>query len=111
MSIHTSTANTGISLAREFQKHISDPKQAHGLFDHCKDRKCASKWKWTDHEYRLQKIKEVPYISVIMSCATTQFPELSFCGPHAKPHELRGLSKHYHLLLDPKLGNEKYTIL
>ena len=25
MAIHTSTANTDISLAREFQKHLSDP--------------------------------------------------------------------------------------
>ena len=42
-----------------------------------------------------------------MSCATTQFPELPFCIPHAKLHGVRGLSKHYHLQLDPLFGNGK----
>ena len=41
---------------------------------------------------------------------TTQFPELSFCGPYSKPHGARGLSKHYHLYFDPKLGNGKCEI-
>ena len=35
----TSTANTDISLAREFQKHISDPTRAHILLNHGKDIK------------------------------------------------------------------------
>ena len=39
-----------------------------------------------------------------MYCNTKQFPGLSFCGPHYKPHGARGLSKHYHLRFDPKLG-------
>ena len=37
-------------------------------------------------------------------CNTNQFPELSFCGPHSKLHCAKGLSKHYHLHLYPKLG-------
>ena len=45
MEIHTSTANTEISLARKFQKHLSDPTQAHGLLYHGKGRKFASKRK------------------------------------------------------------------
>ena len=45
---HTSDANTDISLAREFKKHISDPTQAHYLLYHGKDRKHASKQIWTD---------------------------------------------------------------
>ena len=45
-----------------------------------------------------------------MSFDTTQFPELSFFSPHAKPHGVRGLSKHYHLRLDPKLDNVKSEI-
>ena len=47
MEIHTSTKNTDINLAREFQKHISDPTRAHGLLDNGKDRKNASKGKCT----------------------------------------------------------------
>ena len=33
-----------------------------------------------------------------------------FPGPHAKPHGVRGLSKHYYLQLYPKLGHGKYSI-
>ena len=40
--------------------------------------------------------------SVKMSCDSMQFHVLSFCGPHAKPHGLIGLSKQYHLRFDPK---------
>ena len=38
-------------------------------------------------------------------CNTNKFPELPFCGPHSTPRGVRGLSKHYHLHFDPKLGN------
>ena len=39
-----------------------------------------------------------------MYCKTNQLPELSFSGPHSKRYSARGLSKHYHLSFDPKLG-------
>ena len=29
----------------------------------------------------------------------------SFCGLHPKPHEARGLGKHYHLRFDPNIGH------
>ena len=45
-----------------------------------------------------------------MSCNSTQFPLLSFCGQHEKPHAIRGLSKNCHLRLDPKSGNGKCAI-
>ena len=38
-------------------------------------------------------------------CDTNQFPALPFCGPHPKTHGARGLSKHYHLCFDTKLGH------
>ena len=38
-------------------------------------------------------------------CNKNQFTALKFCVPHPKPHEKRGISKHYHLQFDPKLGN------
>ena len=74
--IHTSTSNTDISLARKFQKHPSDPTCTHGLLDHSKDRKLASKQKWNEREYLVQDRKYVSHILVKMSCTTTQFPEL-----------------------------------
>ena len=48
MKMHTSTASSDISLARIFQKHLSDPTRAYGFLDHGKDIKSASKWNWTD---------------------------------------------------------------
>ena len=35
---------------------------------------------------------------------TNQFPELSFYGPHYKPHDERGLIKHHHFRFYTKLG-------
>ena len=46
-----------------------------------------------------------------MYCNTSQLTELPFCGPHSKPHEARGLSKHHHLCFDTKLGMGICTIL
>ena len=40
-----------------------------------------------------------------MLCDKTQFNSLSFCGPHTKPHGVRGSRKHNHCRLDPKLGH------
>ena len=39
-----------------------------------------------------------------MYCKTNQLLALSFSVPHSKPHGARGLSKHYHLHFDTKLG-------
>ena len=58
--------HTDISLAREFQKNISEPTQAHGLLDHGKDRKRANKEKWTERKYHFQDIKYVSHTSVTM---------------------------------------------
>ena len=41
---------------------------------------------------------------VKMYCNTNKFPALTFCDPHSNPRGARGLSKHYHLRFDPKLG-------
>ena len=47
---------------------------------------------------------------VKMYCNTNQFPELTFCVPHSKPHGTRGLSKHYHFRFDPKLATGECAI-
>ena len=110
MAMHTSTENTYISLAREFQKRLSDPTRSHGLLRCGKDRKRSIKRNWTEHEYHFQDRKCVSHISVQMSCATTQLPALSFCGSYAKPRGVRRLSKHYHFRIDPKLDHGKFSI-
>ena len=61
--------------------------------------------KWTDRQYHVQDNADVAHKYVRMYCNTNQFPELSFCGPHYKPHGASGLSKNYQLRFDPKIGN------
>ena len=110
MAIHTLTLKKYISLAREFQKHIPYPSHEHGVIDQCKDIKQYVKQNCTNYEYTVQYRKDVQYASVKMSCGTTNFPALPFCGPHVKLYGVRGLSKHYHLQLEPKLGYGKCAI-
>ena len=62
------------------------------------ERKC------THRQYHFQDNADVELKYVKMYCNTNQFPELSFSVSHYKPHGARGLSKHYHLRFDPKLG-------
>ena len=80
------------------------------MLDPGKDIKCAIKQKCTEREYHIEDSKDVSQISVKISCATTHLPALSFCGLHAKPNGVIGLSKHDHLRLDPKLGHGKCSI-
>ena len=47
------TKNADISLAKEFQKNLSDPSHANGLIYHGKDRKHTSDRKWSDCEYHV----------------------------------------------------------
>ena len=47
MVMHTSTENSDISLAKASEKLILDPSCAHGLINHGKERKRASKRKLT----------------------------------------------------------------
>ena len=56
--------------------------------------------KWTYRDYHVQDNSYVEKKDAKMYCNTNQFPELSFSGPHHKPHGARGLSKHCHLRFD-----------
>ena len=69
------------------------------------ERKC------TDRYYHVQDNDDVAQHDVRMYCNKNQFPELTFCGPHYKPHGAKGLIKHYHLRFDPKLCNGVCAIL
>ena len=60
--------------------------------------------KFTDIQYHVQDNPDVAHQYVRMYCNTNQFPALSFCGPHSKPHGATGLSKNYYLRFYPKLG-------
>ena len=60
--------------------------------------------KWTEIKYHIHDNAAVELKDVKMYCNTNQLPALPFCSPHSKPRGARGLSKHYHLCFDPKLG-------
>ena len=60
--------------------------------------------KWTDRKYHVQDNADFELKDMKIYCNTNQFPEISFSGTHSKPRGARGLSKHYHLRFDPKLG-------
>ena len=45
-----------------------------------------------------------------ISCASTQCHALLFSSPYTEPHGVRGLSKHYHLRLEPRLDNGKCAL-
>ena len=61
--------------------------------------------KWIDIQHRVQYNADVAHKYVKIYCNTNQFPSLPFCGTYSKTHVAKGLSKHYHLRFDPKLGN------
>ena len=77
----------------------------HGVIDQGKERKKYSKRKCKCREYHVQDNSDFAHKYVKIYCDTNQFPELSFCGSHPKPHGSRGLGKNYHIRFDPSLGH------
>ena len=104
MQIHTGTQKDDVSLAKEFQQFLTKNHSKNGDIDQGKSKKWFIGRKWTDRQYHVQDNADIEHKDVKMYCNTSQFPELSFFGPHSKTHSTRGLSKHYHLCFDPKLG-------
>ena len=110
MTMHTSTINKGISLAREFQKHLLDQSHKNGVMDQGNYIKCSSLKKCGENYYHFRYIKHVSHTSVENLCTTTQFPVLPFYGPRIKPYILIELRQHYHLNIDPKLYHGNCSI-
>ena len=63
-----------VSLAKEFQKHLSNDDRKHGVINQGKDRKRASKTEWTDREYHVQDNADVAHKYMNMYCDTNQLP-------------------------------------
>ena len=61
--------------------------------------------KCTERLYHVQDNANVSHQYVNIYSNKNDLPELPFCGPYSKPHGARGLSKHYHLHFDKKVGN------
>ena len=83
------------SLAKGFQKHLSNDDCKHGLIDQSKDSRRAIKIKCTDREYHVQDNADVVHKYVKMYCDTNQFPTLPFFGSRPKHRGERGLGKHF----------------
>ena len=105
MKMHTDNQKYDESLAKEFQHHVKKITRKSCVFDQIKKNKQFMERKWTYIQYHVQYNAEVAQKYVKMYFNTNTFPTLNLCGPHSKPNGARGLSKHYHLLFDPKLGN------
>ena len=103
--MHTGNQKYDVSLAKYFPHHLTKEHRKNGVFDQGQNNKIFMERKWTYRQYHVQDNADVAHQDVRMYCNTNQFPELSFCGPHSKPHGARGLSKYYHLRFYPKLGN------
>ena len=60
--------------------------------------------------YCVQYNNNLTHTTVKMSCVTTNFPALICFSHHVRPLGIGGLSKYYHLRLNPKLVHWKCTI-
>ena len=76
MSAHTVKYNTVVSLALEFQKHLSNASRKHDTSDHGKYKIISSKQNWKNREYHVQHNKYVIYQYANIYCATKQFSGL-----------------------------------
>ena len=106
-----SISNTDISLAREFQKNISEPTCARGLIDHVNTINEPVSVTGRIVIVMLSKAKIYNTNQFKYHVLQHNLKSFHFCGPHANPHGLRGSSKHYHLRLYPKLVHDKFAII
>ena len=67
--------------------------------------KIFTKRDWLDRQYHVQDNADVANKDIKMYSENKKSPTLPFCGLHTKSHGARGLSKHYCLCFDPKLGH------
>ena len=84
---------------------MSKEHRKRGVIDQVKYNKRAINRKCTYIEYHIQDNTGVAHKEVKMYCNLNQFPSFPFCSPHPNPCGARGVSNHYHLRFDPKLGH------
>ena len=66
------TKNDEVSLAKEFEKHLSKDDRKHEVINQGKYGKRSSKRKWADREYHVQDSSGVAQKYVKMYCDTSQ---------------------------------------
>ena len=75
----------------------------HGVIYQGKYQKQAIKINWKEIEYHVQNGADVAHKDVKCFAIKTSFRKFPFCGLYTKPHGVRGLSKYYYMMFDPKL--------
>ena len=78
MQMHTVNQKYDVSLAKEFQRHLTKEHCKNGVFDQGKNNKRSMERKWTDRQYHVQDNCDVAHQYVRMYCNTNKFPEISF---------------------------------
>ena len=86
MKMHTGNQKYNISLAKEFQHHLTNEHRKNCMFYQGKNNKRFMEIKWTDRKYYVQNNADVAHQDVRMYGNTNKFMVLPFCGPHSKPH-------------------------
>ena len=107
---HGATVSDSASFAKECQRLLSLRMRKDGVSSQSKSSKHESNRKWTERKYHVQIKDDVRHFGVKMGCSSEMFPELPFADLTKKHHGARGLEKHYHFRLDPKLGQGKCAI-
>ena len=72
MQMHTGNQNTDVSLAKEFQQHLTKEHRKNGVIGQGKYNKRLTEQKWTDRQYHVQDNYDVSHKDVRMYCNTNQ---------------------------------------
>ena len=75
MQMHTINQKDDVSLAKEFQQHLTKEHRKNDVFDQSKYKKIFMERKWTERQYHVQYNSDVEHKYVRMYSNTNQFPE------------------------------------
>ena len=77
IQMHTGTQKDNVSVAKEFQEHLTKKHRKDGVIDQGKSKRFMKR-KWTDREYHVQDDYDVEHKYVKIYCNKNQFSKLSF---------------------------------
>ena len=74
IQMHTGNQNNDVSLAQEFQQHLTKENRKNCVIDQGKYKKIFMEQKYADRQYHVQDNDSVSHESVKMYCNKNQFP-------------------------------------
>ena len=78
IQMHTGNQKDYVSLAKEFQHHLTKEHRKNGIIDKGKYKRRLMERKWTDRQCHVHNNADVAHQGVRMYCNTNQFPALPF---------------------------------